>query len=142
MTGKSYELISFQAQEPDAAVFLSSGTESKVGTYSWELILRQMSYDYQSTFQKNFRWPYVCAFFEVFISIQCKHWININTSVFVATFWHTNVLSVRLLHYISMTLLKNVKQALFSKCLRYHRTVFLYFYIQHSSSRLGSLETF
>nr|CAD1836682.1 unnamed protein product [Ananas comosus var. bracteatus] len=27
---ESYELISFQAQEPDAAVFLSSGSESKV----------------------------------------------------------------------------------------------------------------
>lgn len=33
MAGKSYDVVSFAAQEPDATVFLGSSSKSKVGRY-------------------------------------------------------------------------------------------------------------
>jgi len=39
LPGKSYELVSFAAQKPDATVFLPSGLETKPGMMKYQLFL-------------------------------------------------------------------------------------------------------
>jgi len=38
LPGKSYELVSFVAQKPDATIFLPSGSETKPGMMKYQLI--------------------------------------------------------------------------------------------------------
>jgi len=38
-SGKSYELVSYKAQQPDATVFQPSGSEIKPGTVEFNLLL-------------------------------------------------------------------------------------------------------